>query len=127
MRVLEKNIHKAVCNWGIVKGFQVTCVEAKGIWNPSMQRYIPGRTKAGTSDILMCDTSGRFLAIEVKAPGKKKTLSEAQEQYLHEVIMRHGFGVCVDNVKELDEVYAQWCRCADVDKKSILLDRLGLF
>lgn len=107
-------------------GFKVTCVEAKGIWSPKLGRYIPGRTKPGTSDILMCDKDGVFMAIEVKAFGKKKNLTESQQDYLKDIILRNGFAVCVDNVKDLDQVYNQWKRSVKSEGKFILLQRLNL-
>ena len=47
--------------------------------------------RAGTSDILgIHKKTGRFIAIEVKTPERKKNTTEAQEMFLDDVFHAHG-------------------------------------
>lgn len=49
----------------------------------------------GASDLMAVTTSGRFVAVECKATGKKA--SEAQQSFLDNVSAAHGLGLCVDH------------------------------
>lgn len=56
---------------------------------------------AGISDRVGILPGGRFIAVEIKAPGRKRTLSEPQFNYLANIIRLGGVGVvadCVDDV-----------------------------
>ena len=60
-------------------------------------------TSSGVSDVLAC-YRGRFVAIEVKAPGKKKNATVNQKAYIDAVLQAEGIGIvadCVDDVIEL--------------------------
>ncbi len=60
--------------------------------------------KAGVSDIIGILWDGRFLAIEVKTPKRRKMVSLAQETFLNEVNKAGGVGfvACsVDDVKDM--------------------------
>lgn len=54
--------------------------------------------KAGVSDILAC-IKGRFVAIEVKRPGKKPT--QLQENFIKAVNTVGGLGFWADNLDEV--------------------------
>jgi hypothetical protein len=55
---------------------------------------------AGCSDVLgLLPPSGRFLAVEVKRPGRKPTAS--QQGFLDAVTAAGGLAVCVHSVREL--------------------------
>ena len=53
----------------------------------------------GMSDLLAMARSGRFLAVECKAKGKRA--SEDQQEFLDSVNSGGGLGLCVDNVGDL--------------------------
>jgi hypothetical protein len=54
----------------------------------------------GSSDILGCLPGGRFLAVEVKAPGGR--LSPEQKQFLAEIRELGGLALVVKSWKEID-------------------------
>ena len=56
--------------------------------------------KAGVSDILAC-IKGRFVAIEVKRPGKKPT--DLQERFLDVVNTIGGFAFWADSLQEVKD------------------------
>lgn len=53
-------------------------------------------TSAGVSDLLAC-YKGRFIAIEVKAPGKRGNLSDAQARFLDAVEKAGGIAIVADD------------------------------
>lgn len=56
----------------------------------------------GISDRIGCIyPSGRFIAIELKAPGKKNTVTPEQYDYLLKVIKAGGVGVLADRVEDV--------------------------
>jgi len=63
----------------------------------------------GTPDRLGCSENGIFVAVELKAPGKRSTVTPEQREFLTGVIMNHGFGVVVDSAELLDEYWTRWC------------------
>lgn len=58
-------------------------------------------TWAGVSDILAC-CNGRFAAIEIKAPGKKENLSEAQGIFLAAVKRCGGLALVADCIEDVE-------------------------
>jgi hypothetical protein len=56
--------------------------------------------KTGSADILGCLPDGRFLAVEVKAPGGR--LSLEQKQFLTDIRGLGGLALMVRNWKEID-------------------------
>jgi hypothetical protein len=57
----------------------------------------------GASDLLVCcPPDGRFVAIEVKAPGGK--LTAAQEQFLNLVRLAGGIGIVAHSLDDVTEV-----------------------
>ncbi len=56
----------------------------------------------GISDRIGCIyPSGRFIAIELKAPGKKNTVTLDQYDFLRRVILTGGIGVLADRVDDV--------------------------
>jgi hypothetical protein len=62
----------------------------------------------GISDIIACSPEGRFVAIEVKQPGKQPT--PLQLEFLLNVHANKGFAMCVHSLDELKE--ALWDKSA---------------
>lgn len=67
--------------------------------------------KAGTSDIIACSPRGEFLALEVKAPGKKPT--EYQLAFLKRIADLGGIDLWCDDPDDLakwlkDNNYSKW-------------------
>ena len=59
-------------------------------------------TRTGAPDIYAC-IIGRFIAIEVKAPGKLRNVSKAQEQCMTEIQYAGGIAFVADSVQMVEE------------------------
>lgn len=73
---------------------------ARGIWHctPIGSQF----GSAGVPDVLCC-WEGRFLGIEVKAPGKRGNTSDLQRRQLAGITASGGIAVVVDDVSQLEE------------------------
>jgi penicillin-binding protein-related factor A (putative recombinase) len=54
----------------------------------------------GTSDIIGMIKTGQFVALEVKLPGKEKTITEAQKTFLEKVAANGGIASMVTSCDE---------------------------
>lgn len=63
----------------------------RGGWRKSAQG-------SGISDRIGIMRFGRFIAVELKAPGKKRTTTESQFRFLIKIIERGGVGCIADSV-----------------------------
>lgn len=54
---------------------------------------------AGVSDLIGCTDTGRFFAVECKAPGKLANVGEAQSIFLEMVRERGGIAVVADGLE----------------------------
>jgi hypothetical protein len=61
--------------------------------------------KKGVPDILACSPEGRFIAIEVKAPGKLGTTSALQNYNLQQISSCGGLSIAVDSLKKSKKFY----------------------
>lgn len=59
--------------------------------------------KRGTPDVLAC-LDGRFIAIEVKAPGKMSTVSELQQFQLDKISATGGIAIAADSLEKVKEI-----------------------
>lgn len=59
--------------------------------------------RRGISDIIACSPQGRFVAIEVKRPGKLSTVSALQRIYLDEVNDHGGIAFATDSMDTVIE------------------------
>ena len=95
---------------GRAKAAVLRYLERRGItaWNnpTGAVEVRPGRWlhfgKKGSADILGCLPSGRFLAVEVKAP--RGRLSPEQERFLAGISDQGGLAVVVKSWRELDKI-----------------------
>ncbi len=60
--------------------------------------------RRGIADIIACSPTGRFIAIEVKRSGLKRTLTPLQRRYLDEVTHNGGVAACVDSLEEIESI-----------------------
>lgn len=104
----EKLVEKDVLKLCEKLGFDMSVVEAKGVYNPSASRYLSGQTEPGFSDLQGCDTLGYALYIELKAPKKLSTLTSNQYLFLERKIRKGAFGCVVDSPDLLSRLYSQW-------------------
>lgn len=73
----------------------------RGIWF-----YMPVQNGMGNIGIpdFVCCWSGRMLAVETKAPGKRANTTPNQKRVLGEISDHGGLAVVVDDVSQLQEV-----------------------
>lgn len=62
--------------------------------------------EAGVSDLLCC-LDGVFVAIEMKAPGKKNTVTLKQQAFMNRIELAGGFTAVCDSVEGFLETLAQ--------------------
>lgn len=61
-----------------------------------------GVCNPGGSDLIGYDNTGRFIALEIKQPGKKPTT--AQQQFLNKVNEAGGIGAVVTDPNDLEKI-----------------------
>lgn len=118
----EKLVERDVMAWCKNAGFFVNVVESKAVYSAKAGIYHSGQTRAGTPDIIGCSNTGLFVAIELKARGRRNTLREAQREYICEVISRGGFACVVDSADYLAEIWRIFN--GSLNKKATLLGYL---
>lgn len=106
----EKLLEKQVLLWCRSKGWKVHVVEAKAVYSLAAGRYLNSQIAPGFSDIIGVMDNGIFVAIELKAFGRRSTLRNNQRAFLEDCINHFGFGVCVDRVELLQEYYDTWSK-----------------
>jgi len=78
-------------------------VNTVGIFDPVKKVYRKNMNKfiiKGTADILGCDVTGRFVALEVKTPARRKTASIEQLRFLECVRASGGIAAVVTSIEE---------------------------
>ena len=89
---------------GAVKAKIKAWLESRGIWFS-----MPMGTGFGNSGVpdFLCSWGGRFLAIEAKAPGKRRNTTVMQDNQIMGIHKSGGIAVVVDDVSQLDELEAR--------------------
>ena len=84
---------------GKVKAKLKAWLTARSIWHctPIGSQF----GSAGVPDVLCC-WEGRFLGIEVKAPGKRGNTSDLQRRQLAGIAASGGIAVVVDDVSQME-------------------------
>ncbi len=59
--------------------------------------------KSGVPDLICC-YKGIFIAFEVKASGKEKTVSELQQHHIQEIIKNGGLAFIVSSLEEVENI-----------------------
>jgi hypothetical protein len=83
---------------GKVKDAVRKALKARTIW--FYQPMQNGMGQVGIPDFICC-WDGKFLAIETKAPGKRKDTTANQDRVLGEIFSHGGQTIVVDNVDQL--------------------------
>ena len=85
---------------GAVKEGVKKLLKSRGIWY-----YMPvsnGMGQHGIPDFICCvPPSGKFLAIETKAPGKLRTVTPLQERAIGNIRTAKGWALVVDDAEDL--------------------------
>ncbi len=110
----EFEFKKVAVAWLESNGWCVDIVESKAVYNFAAGRYDHGQAEAGFSDIVgVTPYFGVAAFIELKAPGKLRTLKPHQRDFLVKKINADAFAVCVDSVELLDDLYVGWKHCRE--------------
>lgn len=85
---------------GAIKEAVKKLLKARGIWY-----YLPvsnGMGQHGIPDFICCvPPTGKFLAIETKAPGKLRTVTPLQERAIGNIRTAKGWALVIDDVEDL--------------------------
>ena len=109
----EKEVEKQVLEWCRKQDFHIAVVESKAVYSASAGRFLQGQAPSGFPDLVGLTLAGIFVAIELKAPGRRSTLRPAQREFLTQVISRNGFGIVTDSVEFLENSYQEFLRHKD--------------
>lgn len=127
----EKEVEADCLFWMRSMRWDVQIYEAKASYSAQSGRWTRQTMQAGTVDCQGVMPSGRFVAVEFKAPGKLKTFNLVknirQRTYLIDKINSNAFACVVDSAELLKEIYeAYLIALVDSDEaaKSFLFDAL---
>ena len=85
---------------GAIKEAVKKLLKARGIWY-----YLPvsnGMGQHGIPDFICCvPPTGKFLAIETKAPGKLRTVTPLQERAIGNIRTAKGWALVIDDAEDL--------------------------
>ena len=86
---------------GKVKAKVKACLQARSIWHctPIGSQF----GNAGVPDILCC-WDGKFLGIEVKAPGKRSNITDMQKCQLAGIRAAGGAAIVVDDIAQMEDL-----------------------
>ena len=114
----EKQVEKVVMAWLNQNGFYCHVVESKAVYSQSAGRYLKGQTVSGMPDIIgVGPHNGLGCFIELKAKGRRSTLSSNQKHFLKSVIELDAFAVCVDSETLIETYYREFTRLAVEDRQ----------
>ena len=91
---------------GKVKAAVKTLLKSMDVWY-----YLPvsnGMGQHGIPDFICCvPPSGKFLAVETKAPGRRSNVSPLQVRAIDGIRSRKGWAIVVDDVVQLREFFKE--------------------
>lgn len=118
----EGKVKNAIQEFLRLRGCYTRTIKSDGQKLPS-GKWIPSKQGRGISDLIGVTPEGRFLAIEVKAPGKEKTATPEQLDFISNIIERGGIGVVASSIAQVE-----WALSATHEQLRtecrLLLDRL---
>lgn len=101
----EAKLGHAIDEYLQVRGAYVRTIKSDGTKTPAgWRRSAQG---AGISDRIGVLPGGRFLAIEIKAPGKKPNLSLPQYNFLNRVLLNGGVAAVADSIEDVKNCLEQ--------------------
>lgn len=123
----EKLVERQIIDHLTNLGFFMFNAEAKAIRtisNTGNVFYRNSGVMPGVSDLLGINPSGKFVAIELKAPGRRSTVSIKQIIFLERIILKGGFAAVIDSVEIFDLTYNTWAKLLPIDRPEYLLSLL---
>lgn len=120
----EKQFEQKVKAWAASNGIWLEVYDSKAKFTEKGIYKTQGLAK-GTPDLLGLNKYGRYVAIELKAPGKPAIPSLEQRMFLRRVIEFGGFALVANDLEILNETYTRWLMVTDeVNRRAFLLDKL---
>jgi hypothetical protein len=108
--------------------FSIHRYESKAVWSPDDGRYISTQVVPGHPDLAGCDSTGRAIYLELKAPGRRATVRDNQHQFLRHKIKLNCFCLVADSIEFFSTAYLQWSNLlktgGEVDAQEFLLKLL---
>jgi len=101
----EKKIQDQIEQYARLKGLVVFTVDSKGVFVPGAKRFVASKTTKGVSDLIMCNNWGQFIAVEVKAKGRRSTVKPEQFDFLESIIERDGIAIVSDSLDSFVDTY----------------------
>lgn len=120
----EKELEKQIMPYLKQAGIFCWVVDSSAVYSKSAGRYLYSQSDVGTPDLLGVNSQGQFVAVELKAPGRRSSLKEHQRQFLIRIIEHHGFAMCCDSVQSFLDLYASWLAAPVNNRQAILLNSL---
>lgn len=123
----EKLVEKEVLAMAQDLGFDLSMIDSKAIFSEKKQEYTKNYcVPEGAPDLWGCDSNGVAVYLELKAPGKLKSLSEKQKKFLARKIDYNCFAVAVDSPQLLFDLYSKWKAFVSAsDKRDFLLKQIS--
>lgn len=120
----ERDVQKECLAWGRSNGFSLHVVEASR-YNASLGQKGDAKVEAGFSDLVGNTQQGLACYIELKAKGRRSTLSYSQREFLVKKIEQSCFAVVVDSVQKLQQYWKSFCSLkTPEERKNHLLSSL---
>jgi hypothetical protein len=105
----EKVVEKEVLALCESLGIYLSVIDSKAIYSKFKEAYSKNYcVPEGAPDLWGNDSNGVAVFLELKAPGKLKTLRASQRLFLERKIEQGCFAACVDSPKHLFELYVEF-------------------
>jgi len=105
----EKVVQNKILWWSIKAGFWFHVIDSKATYSLTKKCY--SRSKAapmGFPDLVGVGPKGESVFIELKAPGKIKNTSYAQQRFIFDAVKRGAFALVTDSENYLEDIYRKW-------------------
>jgi hypothetical protein len=118
----EREVVKKILQGCEENGWSVSVINSSSVYSEREDRYLTSQAPKGYPDVSGCTSLGVFAALEIKAPGKRSTMSDDQLEFLLAKISRGCFAGVFDSVDLLETTYLEWLKSDN--KKSYLMRSL---
>jgi len=119
----EKDVEKQVMAEASRLGFDLHVIESKAVYSHKAGRYLRGQAEPGYSDL--SGNHGHIAVyIELKARGRRSTLSDVQRDFLLKKIKQGCFAGCVDSPEMFESLWETWLITPEIDQIELLLNTL---
>lgn len=96
----EERVKDLIKEWLESQGCYIRVIKSDGRKLPN-GKWIPSKQGRGISDLIGVAPDGRFVAVEVKAPGREKRATPEQVLFIDEIKRRGGFAMIASSVDQV--------------------------